>query len=335
MPSHRRLIATSAAAVLLLAGACALVVSAHRPMLDLARAQQRQRVTVRVFWPEMPPEVVKRARAKGVTGPITWMDPDSQREIVKLVENLVTDDPFDFESLRNAQQALTRTGWFASPVRLSRQGSGLVEVRGRWRVPFAAVRVGGEVGGEDRIVTRAGELLSPVYLPDASKLKIVYGAKLAAPELGESWLGGDVQAGLALLDFLRPMPGYEQIRGVDVSTYQADKTLTLVTMWGTHITWGGEPSQFSPGQPSGSVRRARLAAVGQKHGRIDAGRALIDVRAEDGVYIIAPPELALAPNDESPGSAAASRANVSGGRHVAVADRPSSTRSREERPRTQ
>lgn len=285
--------------VVLLAVVAVFAVIGHKPMLDLARAQQRSRVTVRVFWPEMPPQVVKRARAKGVTGPITWMDPDSQGEIVKVVERIVSDDPFDFASLQEAQQALTRTGWFASPVRLSRQGSGLVEVHGRWRVPFAAVRV----GDDDRIVTRQGELLSPVYRPDGSKLKLVLGAQLTPPELGETWLGGDVQAGLALLDFLRPMPGYEQVYGVDVGTYQQDKTLTIVTVWGTRVTWGGHPEQFNPGQPAGTVRRARLAAVAQKHGRIDAGRAMLDLRSEDGVYIIAPPELALAPSDD-PGSPA-------------------------------
>lgn len=278
--------AARAAAIVLSAGLILSVgvgaVAGHRPMVDMARETRKAPVSVRIHWPEMPAEVVKQARSRGITGPITWMDPDSQRELVQIVSELVTDDPFDYDSLRAAQGALMKTGWFSSPVRLVRQPNGLVEVQGTWRTPFGAVRV----NNDDRIVTRAGELLSPQYQPDQSHLKLVLGAQLAPPELGTAWLGGDVQAGLALLDYLRAMPGFEQVYGVDVSAYQTNKTLTIVTAWNTRITWGGHPQQFTPGQAPGETKRRRLADVVAKFGRLDAGRAQIDVRTEDGVYIV-------------------------------------------------
>ena len=278
---------TAAAGLILSVGIGA--VAGHRPMVQLAREARRTPVTVRIFWPEMPADIVKSARSQGVTGPITWMDPDSQRELTRLVENLVTDDPFDFDSLRAAQQGLMKTGWFSQPVRVTRMQSGLVEVQGQWRVPFGAVRV----NGQDHIVTRKAELLSPQYHPDQSRLKVVIGANLSPPELGEPWIGGDVQAGLALLDYLRPMPGYEQVYAVDVSEYQTNKTLTILTPWQTRITWGGHPHEFNPGQAPSDTKRRRLADVMSKFGRLDAGRAQLDVRTEDGVYIIADAQTAM------------------------------------------
>lgn len=294
-PARPRAISRAAGAVaciLLLFAAVGGAFAGHAPMVDLARDASKKPVTVRVLWPEMPEDVIKRARARGVTGPITWMDPDSQRELTKLVHELVSDDPFDFESLRAAQHALMQTGWFASPVHLSRSGSGLIEVRGQWRVPFAAVRV----GSDDRIVTRDGELLSPVYKPDQSRLKLIFGAQLAPPALGEKWLGGDVQAGLHLLEFLRPMPGYEQVAGIDVSEYQQHRTLTIVTLWQTRITWGESPREFAPGQAPPEVKRARLASIYTRFGRIDSGRAQLDCRTEDGIYIVADPAI-IGPDD--------------------------------------
>jgi hypothetical protein len=259
----------------------------HRPMLDMARVSRRAPVVVRIQWPEMAPAVMRKARAAGVSGQITWMDPETQRELTKIVKTLVSDDPFDDESLQSAQRALMNTGWFAGPVRLSRNAGGIVEVRagpggGGWRIPFGVVRV----NDQDRVVTRDGELLGVTYQPDASRLKLVVGATLPPPGAGERWPGGDVQAGLALLEFLRPMPGYPQVYAVDVSEYQSRKTLTIVTQDQTRITWGGSPHEFNPGQATGEAKMRRLADLYARFGRIDAGRALVDVRTEDGASIV-------------------------------------------------
>ncbi|MBY0260984.1 MAG: hypothetical protein K2Q20_01480, partial [Phycisphaerales bacterium] len=97
--------------------------------------------------------------------------------------------------------------------------------------------------------------------------------------------GPEVQAGLRLLSFVSTLRQSEQIVAVDVSEYAVGKSLTLVTELGNKIVWGGGVDEFSPGQPPARVKLARLAEVAVKHGRLDAGRPLIDVRMTDGVYV--------------------------------------------------
>jgi hypothetical protein len=104
------------------------------------------------------------------------------------------------------------------------------------------------------------------------------------PSLGDKWSGGEVQAGLKLLTFLRPMPGVEQIAAVDVSEFATGKRLSITTTTGGSILWGGPPEEFIPGQAQAAIKRQRLAAVYQQFGQLDAGRPQIDVRSEDGVY---------------------------------------------------
>src|SRR5690606_9552759 len=144
-----------------------------------------------------------------------------RRALESLVRSHLTDDPFDAESLRNAQTALMETGWFDARCTITRERDGTVRVSGDWREPVAAVRF----GNLDYLVAARGERLPASYQPDASGLKALIGPQVPPPKLGESWIGGDVQAGLALLEFLRTMPFYHQVSAVDVSEYNARKRL--------------------------------------------------------------------------------------------------------------
>lgn len=235
-----------------------------------------------VHWPPMPETVVAEARRQGYTGPVTWLDRDSRSEIETIVRTLATSDPFDHESLATIQRGLMSTGWFAEPVRVARQRDGSIDVRGVWRVPAAAVRT----NNADRLVTRSGRLLSPKYLNDRSGLKVVLGASAEPPQLGESWPVGDVQPGLELLEYLRAMPGYEQVYAVDVSEFLSKGSLVVVTTTGTRVLWGGRIGEFHPGQAPDQTKRLRLAELFVRFGRIDAGQALIDLRTEDGPYVV-------------------------------------------------
>lgn len=235
-----------------------------------------------IHWPPMPANVVAEARRQGHSGPITWLDRDSREEIERIVRLLATADPFDIDSLRAVHEGLMSTGWFAEPVSVRRTSHGRVEVEGVWRIPVAAVRT--ETG--DRLVTRSGRLLSPQYLPDRSGLKVVLGVTGSHPALGEAWPIGDVQAGLELLEFLRTMPGYEQVYGVDVGDFVGTGSLTVVTNTGTRVLWGGRLGEFHPGQAPDDAKRLRLAELFVRYGRLDAGQAMIDLRLEDGPYVV-------------------------------------------------
>jgi hypothetical protein len=210
--------------------------------------------------------------------PNTWLNAKTRAELEHLVQTTVSADPFDARSLLKAQKALMETGWFASPCRLERGAAGLLRVRCNWRIPAAAVRC----ADVDHLVTSHGELLDFVCDPDASGLRIILGPHMDPPECGEPWIGGDVQAGLSLLDYLRGVPGYDQVYAVDVSEFSTNKRLVLISDERNRILWGGRPGEFSPGQARDEVKRQRLTRLYRENGRIDAGMEFLDISLASG-----------------------------------------------------
>jgi hypothetical protein len=218
--------------------------------------------------------------------PNTWLNPEMRADLVNTALGALKPDPFDRDSLESAKDALARTGWFRDDLRLTRGAEGMVKVTGSWRVPAAAVRCN-EPGGLDVLVTSLGEVLPVKYRPETSGYKVIIGASGTAPAPGKTWMGGEVQAGLRLLDLLAtlPPPCPDQIAGVDVSSYGSSRSLVIVTDLGNKILWGGPLDDFNPGQTTPAVKLARLGEVWRESGRIDAGRSVLDVRLLDGVYV--------------------------------------------------
>jgi hypothetical protein len=235
-------------------------------------------VRLKFEWPPLaiPPGGSTHEALDGV--PNTWLDIKSRIELEKIVLSHVTDDPFDAQGIRDAQQALAATGWFDAHCTVTRQPDGVIRVTGEWREPVAAVRF----GNTDFLVASHGERLPPSYQPDASGLKALIGPQIAPPRLGETWIGGDVQAGLSLLQFLRAQPFYHQIAAVDVSEYNARKRLLIVTDRGSTILWGGEPGNFHAGQARDDQKRTRLLRLYRDSGRIDRGEDIVNVSLSAG-----------------------------------------------------
>ncbi len=234
-------------------------------------------VTVKIAWPPLVHRAGAPSEAPAPGQPDTWLDESSRTRLERLVLSAVTADPFDTQSLAAAQGALMRTGWFATDCVLRRGTGGVILVHGQWRIPAAVVRS----GNMDRLISTRGELLEPQYAPDTSGLRIILGARPDMPtRFGDPWIGGEVQAGLALLDYLRDTTGFEQVYAIDVSGYRANKRLVIVTDKGNQVLWGGRPDEFNPGQARADVKRQRLAKLRRELGRIDAGRQFLDVSLE-------------------------------------------------------
>ena len=264
---------TSAAMTLVVIAA---LVVGHTPLQARAAILRTSPARVRFSW---PPLAAQGGQSAGEQS--TWLDSGSRAALERLALAKLTDDPFDSVSLRDAREALFKTGWFGSDLTLRRGADNVVTVSGSWRVPVAAVRC----KGFDRMVTRDGELLPLKYEPDRSGFRVILNPQLDMPEFGQPWLGGDVQAALTLLDYLRTMPGYEQVYGVDIADFLTKKQLVVVTDAHNRIIWGGPVNAFNPGQAPAQTKRERLAAVNAEYGRIDSGRPLIDLRNESGVYV--------------------------------------------------
>ena len=235
---------------------------------------------VKFSWPLLAGFATSQTQVPGAE-PATWINSDIRADLERTVLGKLTPDPFDRDALAAAHAALAATGWLKDDLRLARDASGLVRVSGTWRVPAAAVRF----ENQDLLVTGTGELLPVKYRPDASGYKVIVGASQRPPELGKLWIGGDVQAGLQLLAALANTPGSQQIAAVDVSEFGAARNLVLVTDLGNRILWGGPIDLFNPGQATPNAKLQRLASLFREQGRVDAGRAMIDIRLIDGVYI--------------------------------------------------
>jgi hypothetical protein len=255
----------------------ATVVVGHAPLLNRAAAMKQAELKVAFDWPPLAGKATSRT-AGGE--PATWMNAEQRGELEHVALRLLSGNPFDQQALQRTQEALKQTGWFADGPWLKRYENGVVVISGQWRVPVAAVRT----AAGDRLIAEGGEALPPLYPIGRSKLPLLTGVHAAEPAPGEKWSGGEVQAGLQLLTFLRPMPGASQIAAIDVSDFAAAKRLSISTTTGGSILWGGPPEEFIPGQAAATIKRQRLAAVYQQFGQLDAGRPQIDVRSEDGVY---------------------------------------------------
>jgi hypothetical protein len=280
------------------AAVAATVVVGHGPLMARASALKQAELKVAFDWPPLAGKSTSRT-AGGE--PATWMNAEQRHELERIAITLLSGNPFDRHALERTQKALKETGWFADGPWLKRFENGVVVISGKWRIPVAAVRT----PAGDRLVTELGEPLPPIYPVGRSRLPIVSGVRAAEPPAGEKWPGGEVQAGLRLITFLRPMPGFEQVAAVDVSEFASAKRLSISTTTGGAILWGGPPDEFLPGQARAEIKRQRLAAVYQAFGQLDAGRAQIDVRSEDNVYTTdttlaaADPEAANKPTEKA------------------------------------
>lgn len=266
----------------------ATMVVGRGPLLAQAATLRKAKLSVAFDWPPLAGKSTSRipGETSGRGGnpdrePATWMNRHQRAELEALALKLLTGDPFDRASLERTRDALRETGWFAAGPWLKRHENGVVVISGTWRVPVAAVRT----SDGERLVSADGELLLPEYRPGRSGFKVIVGAGPAPERYGEKWADGSVLAGLKLLNYLRPLPGFDQVMGVDVSELATDKRLSILTTTDGRILWGGPPGEFVPGQASAAAKRDRLAMVYSRFGQLDAGRTVVDVRPEDGVYL--------------------------------------------------
>lgn len=286
---------SSITSVLLLAAILVGIVVGRSAMLAEASALKHAPVRVTIEWPLLAPTTTNpQPNRVGImqTGlskaPATWLDTGSQALLLRLAYDSLAglaQHPFDSAFIEQTQRAMMESGWFARPCQVLRLPDGHVVIRGDWREPAAAVRL----GDHDYLVSTKGERLPPEYPPEGSGLKVLIGPELQAPKVGELWLGGDVQAGLALLECLRNTPAnqrrdvLDQVRAIDISEFSTKKRLIIVTDTGSRILWGGEPGTFVPGQAPDAIKLQRLARMIHEHGRIDATRDYLDISLA-GVY---------------------------------------------------
>lgn len=276
----------AAGAIVTVALVCALAIgllAGQRALAERAgkvRESQTEAFRVEFDWPPLA------GAQPGPDGqPATWLSVTQREDLTGLAMRSLSANPMDHAALQRTGEALLATGWFSTIESVQRAPHGVVRIRGQWRIPAAVVRS----GDRDHLVSTKGELLPVTYRPDASRLKVIYNPCNPPPSKpGDPWLGGDVQAALALLAYVQPTQAFGQVMGVDVRNYVRTKRLEIVTDRNNRVLWGAPPGEFNPGEPGADVKlkwMLYLRASTDYGQRIDAARPVIDLTNPRGIMI--------------------------------------------------
>lgn len=205
----------------------------------------------------------------------TWLPEQFQEELLERAKKaLGTDpDPMSREPLLAVVHALEQSGWFIGSPAVERKPGGVLHVSGVWRVPAVVIRQ----GEKDFLMSWEGLPMPVEYKIDQSKLPAIVGVVATQPvtaqgrDFTSKWPGEELEAAMELLKLLAVEPWYPQIAGVDVRQYRDTKRLTLMTVGGGRIVWGGRASKPLAGEASTKSKLARLASINRRFGRLDAG----------------------------------------------------------------
>lgn len=243
---------------------------AYGPLRRHVGAVRADPVQVEIRWPALPSAPNR-----------TWLPRAEQDRLRAIALAHVTADPFDVVSLREAREALLRTGWFVEPPTIWRKPAGRIEIEGAWRRPAAVVRF----DSADRLVAADGALLPVRYAPgSAGSLPLVINPYAGpptradgAPGFGLVWPGGDVPAAIRLSRFLRDSPRFDAIAAVDVARYVSDGALTLVMNNGGRIVWGGAPGASAPGEATDEIKRTRFETIAGDPSLVAADKPPVEI----------------------------------------------------------
>ncbi|HWB20459.1 MAG TPA: hypothetical protein VG711_09185, partial [Phycisphaerales bacterium] len=102
---------------------------------------------------------------------------------------------------------------------------------------------------------------------------------------GQLWEGADIAAGISLLKVIYSKPWAKQIREIDLSAYNRDNSLALITDKSSMILWGASPGDAAPLEATTSEKLHRLDLLFQTYRRIDANLSgTLDITPQDGVF---------------------------------------------------
>lgn len=180
--------------------------------------------------------------------------------------------------LQDAAAALRATGWFSSSPQLRWRNDNSIEVDGAYVLPVAVVRS----AGADVLVDTQGRRLPLTYTPGYAPLPVIRGAAQPSPNaFGVPWTGGDVQAGLALLNLVHTQPWFDSVRAIDVARFQREGLLALRTLRCT-IIWGRSPTDTTVQEVPVQQKLDYLDYLFRQYGAIDAacGGGELDIRRD-------------------------------------------------------
>ncbi len=220
-----------------------------------------------------PPEIVLIAAPQGLESiildrlaPLTatvWTDP-------QLCELVVAE--------------LNRVAWVRKVESVRRIPPGRIEVRCEYRTPAAMVQDRGEF-----VLIDSERVRLPGRYPFSTAYPLIQGVAATPPEAGQQWDVPDLAAGLAIHERLGPEPFVDQVTAVRVHNYRGRENphlghIVLATdRAGGRIIWGSAPGEEIE-ENSTDQKLVILRRNHEQYGRIDAGRAVIDISTFPGQF---------------------------------------------------
>jgi hypothetical protein len=210
-----------------------------------------------------------------------WMPINERERIALLLSRSVQGGKaLSRAPLEEAGLALMRTGWIQGTPTVTWTSEGQISLESTWRVPVAVVRE----GSREYLIDQDPKVLPLDYAIGESNQFFFVNADAHLPEVGEQWLGTDLQDGLELLQILTQEGLLEQIAGFDLGKDAESGTIRILTRNDGRIIWGAGPGRERPGEVPTSVKIERLNAVFNRTGLIDGGSEFIDIRGSDILF---------------------------------------------------
>jgi hypothetical protein len=204
-------------------------------------------------------------------------------ELTRLVETVRAalgerKSPLQPGGLREAAEALSATGWFERVNQVRWMNDNTIAVHGSYVVPVAVVRT----ADGDVLVDTMGRRLPITYDAGYAPLPLIKNPSQLMPRgFGTPWAGGEVQAGLALLQLINKLPWFQQVDSIDVGRYSREQILGLRTRTCT-ITWGRPPDETTIQEVPTQQKLDYLDYLHRQYGAIDApcGGGVLDIRRD-------------------------------------------------------
>lgn len=201
----------------------------------------------------------------------------AKKDLDQSVEDLLRRPWTDDALCRDMAHRIEQLGWVRRVGFVRRTPNGQFDIGAEYRQPFAMVQ-------QDTVfnlVDVHGVLLPGSYRYDP-RWSLVQGVAASAPQVGSTWEGGDLRAGLAVLERIKVEPFAGQITAALVDNYggRIDKRSNHITLAtdraGGRIEWGSAPGQEVE-ENDVEQKIALLRANFRETGRADAHHAVIDV----------------------------------------------------------
>ena len=207
----------------------------------------------------------------------------SGEELQRLKDTVIaaigdTHSPLQQPRLLDAAEALMATGWFEDVTQVRWQNDNSIAVMGTYVVPVAAVRT----SSGDVLIDSKGRRLPVTYEAGYAPLPLIKHPSQAMPRgFGTPWPGGDVQAGLDLLQLINGRDFFADVISIDVGRYSRHEILALRTASCT-IIWGRPPNETSVQEVPTQQKLDYLEYLHRQYGAIDApcGGGELDIRRD-------------------------------------------------------